>query len=168
MPKESANGNPSQCRSLFSPGTLSPVIHFTTTYTQQLKVGKSEVKEGIKTTDLMRCYTKREIGQTLPERAWQDKRASVLTEMGLWAQYGHQILRLLDTASKGNNGAGANDSAVQGSACQEYYLRCDKRTTDLLFGPGFDGLLNARDEGVGIDKKAEFRHALLFASVNAP
>ena len=143
------------------------MIHLTATYTPQLKVGEIKVKEGIKTTDLMRCYTKRETGQPLPEQAWQDKRVAVLTELGLWAKDGHQILRLLDTASKGNNGAGANNSAVQGSACQEYYLRCDKRTTDLLFGSGFDGLLNAMDKRVDIDKKAEFRHALLFASVHA-
>ena len=107
----------------------------------------------------MQAYTNRETGEPLKQAAWKDKREKLQDELHEWSRQNLQILRLLVTADRNPNGTDQDRLAQRGSNCEEYYRRCGRNDTELLFGADFDDLLNAVASQGGVDTISEFQRA---------
>lgn len=126
-----------------------------------MKCGEADLDKGIKTLDLMQAYCSRESKTLSVLKGYEAKHQAVINEVAQWSAARFPILRVLFTAAVGMRGSKV---VYPTTACPEYFTRCDKEVTKLVFGAQFEGLL----KGVRTKLNTQIRLLDLYKYANKP
>lgn len=121
--------------------TFFTVEHFT--YDQQLKCGKdAELDKAIRSTDLEKAYLCTKNNTVL--NGYGDKRQRLMDELQEWEKESLPILRVVATVAVD---ARKPMHVRVSTRSPEYFLRCDKKSVNAIFGPRFEVLIQRVKEG---------------------
>jgi hypothetical protein len=107
----------------------------------QLKCGETELGKGERCTDLAQAYNNRKTHEVLD--GYKAKRGAVDAALKEWSKCGLRILRVLFTAAVSERKWDPRAAPRAGTSCPEYFIRLDKKRTELLFGHPFQRILEA-------------------------
>lgn len=96
-------------------------------------------------TDLSKAYRSKK--GILGDRYSEEQFKALEKELKAWSAPDparvFRILRVLVTAAVQPGGGDLEPVVVRGTPCVEYFVRCDARQTEFLFGSGFKVLLDS-------------------------
>lgn len=109
-----------------------------------MKCGDAELEKGENSTNLSKAYHG-EKGELL--KGYDNKHQALQAELKKWQSDDLKILRVLVTAAVGEQSCQPERCVPPGTFFPEYFIRCDVRRTELLFGREFKTLLKTVREG---------------------